>query len=296
MSIRIAERGSDPDHSKNVNRLIIIAVICISAVCAVALFFGIRNYMRTRGMQLVWNEIRTLADNPDQESETFVDNQAEPGTPNLVTTDTAGGDALFAQIDLASVQGVNPDAYRYIRIPDTNIDYPIMKEQEPYVYYYEKHDIYGNQTAYGSIFQLCDEQVGGADPTVDYLFGHHMSSGDMFTELRKFENKDFANDTPVYIYHGDYRQEWHVAAVCVVDKYADVFDFGGYELGSAEYAVMLEGLARNSEVSTDYALDKDQQILVLSTCKGARGTSNRLIVVCVKTRTATVLHPGGEAV
>ncbi len=286
MAIELKNAGSAPKPDKKYNRKTIAAISVTSIVCVVLLVFGIMDFMKLYNTRLLWREIQDIADNSELEQD-FMDDSGKK-----VSVDNTTEDPLYRIIDFDALRAINADVSKYIYVPGTNIDYPVLKETEPYAYYYQSHDIYGHNSAYGSIFELCDEQLGGPEPTVNYLFGHHMASGDMFTQLNKFEKSKFANETPIYIYTPEYREEYKAVAVCVVDKHHPVFDFGAYSLETPEYQELLDGLASNSEVEVDMQFDPAKRILVLSTCKGRAGTSNRLIVVCVKTRTATLIHKG----
>ena len=257
--------------------LIVIATLSISGIF---LCLGIADYMKLHNMQLTWDVILKIADDtddmPDME---LVD---EDGSKLIVSNDDSDKekDLLLRFINFEGLKEVNPDVSGYIYIPNTKVDYPILKETVPNIFYYQTHNINKQSDVYGSIFELCDEQVGENSP-VDWLFGHHMSSGEMFAEILKFENQDFV-DTPVYIYREDERTQYKVAAVCALNKNDMVYDFGAYDRSDKElYQALIDHINANNEVTTDVELTTDTDIVILSTCKGRHGSSTRCIVVCV---------------
>ena len=73
------------------------------------------------------------------------------------------------------VKELNNDVIGWIRIENTNIDYPILyKDNSAYLY----NDYRGTYNFSGSIF--LDESCGGKLEQVALLHGHNMKDGTMF--------------------------------------------------------------------------------------------------------------------
>jgi len=295
MAIELMPAGSNSKKKvktkKNKIKTGIIATI-ITALVGVSGYFiylGIQDYMNMHNMQLTWKEILHIADDvPEDDVITeFID---EDGNTVEVTAENEW-DPLYRSINLKGLMAINPDVSGYIYIPDTKIDYPILKETDPGAYYYQHYNIHKQKDVYGSIFELCDADRGlpDLDNPITWLFGHHMASGDMFTGIYAFEDQDFV-ETPIYVYRMDSRSEYHVAYACIVDKFDRAYDYSGYGRGTVFYDDLITYLAEKSEIepSSYGGITVDDDMLILSTCKGRAGTSNRLIVVCKKTKTVTV--------
>ena len=89
-------------------------------------------------------------------------------------------------IDWDKLSNINTDIIGWIKINDTNIDYPILKDTDNLKYL--KHSFGGKYNNNGSILTLNN------NPFQDYetvLYGHNMKSGIMFSELGKYMNKEF---------------------------------------------------------------------------------------------------------
>ena len=81
------------------------------------------------------------------------------------------------------------DAYAWISIEDTNVDYPIVQHPTSNAYYLE-HTIDGVKGYPGSIYT---ERYNAKDFS-DFntvIYGHDMINGTMFKHLHKFEDKKF---------------------------------------------------------------------------------------------------------
>ena len=59
--------------------------------------------------------------------------------------------AVEIPIDFRSLQAQNPDVYAWIRVPGTEVDYPILQSPDDNSYYLD-HDINRTEAAAGAIF------------------------------------------------------------------------------------------------------------------------------------------------
>lgn len=95
------------------------------------------------------------------------------------------------------VAPLNSDIIGWIRIPNSNIDYPILSGNNNY-YLNRTYDRQPSKA--GSIF--LDENQLTFD-LVSLIHGHNMLNGTMFSDLKKFINQDFADKNNVLIYDGE---------------------------------------------------------------------------------------------
>lgn len=266
------------------------------ALCAAFLFNGLREYNEMREMNVEWEEIQGIAAGNGSQLEAFEIPEFVPvpagSAPEEIDFEAVSGqpvhvedDMLYKAIDLPALQELNPYVSGYIHIPGTPIDYPIMKEVTPGDYYYIDHNMYNRPDKYGAIFELSDEERG-ADSPITWIFGHHMSSGSMFSALYNYLQADFAS-TPVYIYRDGWRSEYVPFGCCIVGMEDGAYDFGSYTKGSDGYAALLSRLSGLNRLATSEPwAGADEDIVILSTCYGGAGTSNRIIVLCREARKA----------
>ena len=115
------------------------------------------------------------------------------------------------EIDFKSLKDRCPDVYAYIRIPGTNIDYPIAYCDAVEPFYWD-HDIDGNESENGMIITDSLNSMDFSDP-MTLIYGKNPDDGTMFSELHNFRNKDFfdSHDT-VYIYLDGERYEYKIFA------------------------------------------------------------------------------------
>ena len=287
------EKGKTRKKLRPLELIMILMIVCTAGASAVFFMLGYKDYRKTKNMELMWVEVSDIANETDEDTG---DGKFPVDTTNTYEDDVTGekikasastDDPLFRYINFKGLTDINDDVKGYIYVPDI-VDYPVLREITPEEYFYQKHNIYEKYDIYGSIFELCDEQLGGSRGPINYMFGHHMATQDMFTPLFNYENEDFV-DTPIYVYREDGRAEYKVWAVCVVNKRDEVFNFGDYKKDSKEYQELIERLSSESIVKGAVsAPSKSEDTLLLSTCRGRSGTPVRFIVLAKKVRGITI--------
>lgn len=275
-------------------KIAILMMILAVGASAAFLALGMSEWQDMKDMVLTWTELAALAaeEDPDAPDE-FVE-IAGDGTVTAMSQQASvlkDTDYLYKPINLKALREINPEVSGYIYIPGSRVDYPILKEQSPEKYFYLNHNMYKEYDQYGSIFEICDEERGlpDLDNPVTWLFGHHMNSGAMFATLYNYEKSDF-QDTPIYVYRDDYRSEYQAIGYCYVDQHDRAYAFDAYGRGSQEYEDLLAYLEENDSMGRADRTwpDKDQDVLILSTCYGSAGTSRRMILICTEKRRAMV--------
>lgn len=282
MGIQIMAPNQKPKNNHIMDIIVILVIILLIGGSIILFVFGMGDYSDKKNMELTWAEIIHIAETEDPEAEQpeYVD---ETGEEIVLTAEALKNDYLYKSINLAALREINADTSGYIYIPNTKVNYPILKENIPEEYFYLNHNFYKNYDKYGSIFELSDDErnISGIDNAIELIFGHHMASGVMFSGIYAYEDQTF-NTNPIYVYRDEFRVEYAVFAVCVVDKNDPLYDFDAYEIDSDNYKALLDRLCSNSKVTCEATKpESDEHIIILSTCKGAAGTSNRL-VVCAK--------------
>lgn len=108
------------------------------------------------------------------------------------------------KIDWNNLKSINEDIIGWIEIEGTDINYPILKDNDNL--YYLKHNYLKKYNSNGSIFTL---DINPFEDCETLLYGHNMKNGTMFSILGKYLDKDFLLShqkikiyTPNKIYEG----------------------------------------------------------------------------------------------
>lgn len=197
---------------------------------------------------------------PEAEQETVL-----PQEPQWVVASPEEEDPHIRELedlDMEALRKVNPDVVGWIRIPDTEVDYPLMQGPD--------NDYYLNRTwdeqpnSIGSIFL---EHLTSPDLT-DFntiVYGHNMSTGAMFGSLRHYDTKSYWEEHP-YVYirsdQGVYRYEIFSAYVADVESNT----FGLAFPSENSMTKFLKNALQDSVIDTGIQPEITDRILTLSTC------------------------------
>ena len=168
------------------------------------------------------------------------------------------------EINFDELKAINPDVYAWIKVPGTNIDYPILQSTT------EPDDYYLNMTMdgkYGLPGSIYTEKYNAQDfsDRVTVIYGHTMHDGTMFSELKKYRDRTFFDQNPyIYIYLPTARLKYQIFATVAFDdryilgqyNFSNEEDFNGYV---SELKSCLDG-------NVNHDLEIHERIITLSTC------------------------------
>lgn len=172
---------------------------------------------------------------------------------NLIREEKEESDNLFEK---------NIDYRGWIKIDNTNINYPILQGQDNEGYLYK--DINNEYIVSGSIFM--NYLNNGFDDQNTVLFGHNMKNGTMFANLKKYKEEDFFynnNDIEIELSNGQYLK-YKVFSVYITDI-NDNYTKTSFE-DKDEYKEFLERIKNKSIYKSDISVNENDKIITLSTC------------------------------
>ncbi|MCI5955301.1 MAG: class B sortase [Lachnospiraceae bacterium] len=172
----------------------------------------------------------------------------------------------------------------WLKIDDTNIDYPVMQTTDN-VYYLE-HNLNQEYDKNGSIFM--DKDCNVLKPSTNYIiYGHHMKSGNMFGKLDLYEDEDYCREHPYIqfdtIYEKGTYEVMYVFRSRVYSEEEIVFKY--YQFIDAnseqEFNSYMSEMESMSLYDTGVRAEYGDQLLTLSTCD-YQEKNGRFVVVAKK--------------
>lgn len=260
----------------------IIVIGCVFLIIT-SLFFVVSRIISDSDKEAEMEEIKhAMAD------DAFIFTTIKPTYNTSITYDTYEiPDILYKFKDL---HDQNNDLIGWIKIEDTNIDYPVMAGKDNA--YYLSHSFNGKQNANGCIFMDMNCSIFPRSKNV-ILYGHHMKSGKMFANLEKYDSYDFYTSHKTFIFDSIYEEaEYEVAFVFRDYVHAsDDTGFKYYEFvnvdSEAEFESYINELKNKSMYDTNVEVGFDDELLTLSTCDYAQ-ENGRFVVMAKK-----IKHPEG---
>jgi sortase B len=171
-------------------------------------------------------------------------------------------------IDFVKLQQTNEDIYAWIRIPNTNVDYPILQSYQEHDNFYIDHNIYKNKDSAGSIYTQKKNNLFFSDPNT-LIYGHNKSTGNMFSKLLNFKNEEFFEENRYfYIYTPGRILTYEIFAAYLYDDrhILNSFNFYDDEIFERYLESCLNPKSMIKNVRTGVTLTVKDRIVTLSTC------------------------------
>ncbi len=175
----------------------------------------------------------------------------------------------------------------WVKIDDTNIDYPVMQTSDNE--FYQDHNVNREPDKNGAIFM--DKDCDVLKPSTNYiLYGHHMRSGQMFGKLDLYEDEEYYKDHPYIqfdtIYEKGTYQVMYVFRSRVYKEEDIVFKYYQFidAASEQEFYSNMEEMAKMSLYDTGVTAQYGDRLLTLSTCD-YQEKDGRFVVVAKKVAT-----------
>lgn len=277
--------------------LLSVLSFCLVACICVSELLAMDKYNESQKIQIdtdVKDAVMTvMEDHEVSDGETLLADGEEsiddPSVPNAVPySDTASSNPdatsnptsplatpnpMRRKVDFTELKSINSDVDCWIYVPNTHIDYYVMQEQEPEVYYYLWRNVYQQQSEWGSIFKPAYPNMDTLLDAHQLIFGHHMAYGSVaFSDLMSYHDKSYAEKWPnIYLYYPDRVERWKVWTAGTVNPYDALYTVP-YELNSADYDNLLSHLDEIGEYSLrSNRPRKSERTTILSTCDNTNG-------------------------
>ena len=270
------------NNNKN-NRFLFNILAAIAVICVLV---GGLLWYKTRSGKDVYADIqKSTVEEPEEppveeaaEEETAVTAEAAVAA----TTAATAAPAEEIPIDFATLWQTCPDAYSWIRIPNTQVDYPVCQMVEGDQSFYLNHRADKVAEFAGAIYSENYNRRDYTDP-VTVLYGHDMSNGSMFQNLHLYEDRAFfEQNKDVLVYLPDRVLHYKIFAaynyddrhlLLANDNFTDPFVLDKFQ------QEILAQQSMTGFVDQNTLLNKDSHILTLSTCNAY--DDQRYLVQCL---------------
>lgn len=233
------------DMKKWIYRILMLACLCVFAYCAY------RLYDIYSGSRQVEQETESLQEHAVKQEET--------------------GGQKYLEPDWAALKAENPDIIAWLYVPQLGFSYPVVQGSDNS--YYLNHTYAGAENYRGAIF-LDSGTPSDFSGNNSIVYGHSVDVGGMFTDLEKYENKDFFDANPYFFLltpQGNYRADIRTFAKTTEGTSFYQSDFGDYcpeiearMLSEATYSRDVDPAGRPmitlSTCDLDYGFDSENRL------------------------------------
>ena len=165
---------------------------------------------------------------------------------------------------------MNNDLVGWIKIPDTNVDYPVMQTPDNPNYYLDRN-FYKEKSRLGALYvrELCDVDEP-SDNVV--IYGHYISSGkSMFAHLHKYTKKSFWQTHQTFTFDTLYERHTYqiIAAFKTTANAGKGFPYHRFNeaKNKEEFDEFIKTVKKLDFYETGISAEYGDKLVTLSTCE-----------------------------
>lgn len=261
----------------------LVLIVAISMILVLVAIVGASVIIRSCGVDT------SVATQDEQPTTEFVTDAPDDNT----TPTTPDGKEYTATQDWTELKGINEEIVAWIDIPNTDINYPVMKhEGDGAGYQYYLHRNFDDTYLYaGSIFIDYRSKQGTESRNI-LTHGHNMNNGTMYADLLDYGKytgnlEAYKNAPTLFFNTPEGVEQWIIFSVYKTSTLEIHGEFFNYLLGTfssdAQYMNYIYNLKERSLFDVPVPINEDDQIITLSTCS-YEYTDFRTVVVARKIR------------
>lgn len=254
-------------HTNDKTLILVLVGILAAALCVIGVVIGI-GFMKLKD------------DKPEEPVKKAAAESIKIEEPEVQPEPEPVLDTVPQKIDFQGLWAINPDAYAFIEIPGTQVNYPVMQSSTQEEDYYLNVTFEGVAALPGSIYSRMVNAKDFTDP-ITVIYGHDMLDGSYFGDLKNYVDRNFFDTyRDMYIYLPERQLHYQIIAEVV---YGDMLISDSHDLKIPESVItFVDELKSIQEAQNQYAEDmtvsSEDRLVALSTCIGDRPSNRRLVV------------------
>lgn len=252
------------------NKKYIIILSLLIVILAISSFFIIKEFAENKKETDIYDELQEIV----LEENTDID------TTNVDTEIEKSEGESSNKYNLENIAKINSDVVGWIKIGNTNIDYPVMQNGD----YYLHRNIYKNYSSHGTPYlaEYCNIQY--SDNLI--IYGHHMNDNSMFAQLDNYKKHSFYENHKYIKFYSYYNgktieKTYEVAIAFKTVVYSDKgFKYYNYTNFSdvQELNDFIENCRKLEFYNTGIDINYGDKLITLSTCEYSQ-KNGRIVVV-----------------
>lgn len=252
------------------NKKYIIILLLLIVILAISSFFIIKEFAENKEETDIYDDLQ----------ETVIEENTNIDTTNVDTEIEKSEGESSNKYNLENIAKINSDVVGWIKIENTNIDYPVMQNGD----YYLHRNIYKNYSSHGTPYlaEYCNIQY--SDNLI--IYGHHMNDNSMFAQLDNYKKHSFYEDHKYIKFYSYYNgktieKTYEVAIAFKTVVYSDKgFKYYNYTNFSdvQELNDFIENCRKLEFYNTGIDINYGDKLITLSTCEYSQ-KNGRIVVV-----------------
>ena len=263
------------------NTLKVCGLIISSLVIGIISYVSISNYKAMKDVAVIQSDIKKVLKKAREEQANIETPENPDNTGDWDNNDvndkknTDYSKYKLVNTDIASLMSLNRDIYGWLKVNNTNIDYPVVHTDDNN--YYLKHNLYKEKDKNGWVFMDYRNSTTSELSKNTIIYGHNMYySGVMFGTLHKAYQKSWytKSSNQIITFNTLYKNmKFKIFSIYKIPKTSDylITNFDDDD-EFMRYVDMVKG---RSIADFGVEVNKDDKLLTLSTCTG---NNDRLVI------------------
>ena len=252
------------------NKKYIIILLLLIVILAISSFFIIKEFAENKKETDIYDELQEIV----------IEENTDIDTTNVDTEIEKSEGESSNKYNLENIAKINSDVVGWIKIENTNIDYPVMQNGD----YYLHRNIYKNYSSHGTPYlaEYCNIQY--SDNLI--IYGHHMNDNSMFAQLDNYKKHSFYENHKYIKFYSYYNgitieKTYEIAIAFKTVVYSDKgFKYYNYTNFSdiQELNEFVENCRKLEFYNTGIDINYGDKLITLSTCEYSQ-KNGRIVVV-----------------
>ena len=252
------------------NKKYIIILSLLIVILAISSFFIIKEFAENKKEIDIYDDLQEIV----------IEENTDIDTTNVDTEIEKSEGESSNKYNLENIAKINSDVVGWIKIGNTNIDYPVMQNGD----YYLHRNIYKNYSSHGTPYlaEYCNIQY--SDNLI--IYGHHMNDNSMFAQLDNYKKYSFYENHKYIKFYSYYNgktieKTYEVAIAFKTVAYSDKgFKYYNYTNFSdvQELNDFIENCRKLEFYNTGIDINYGDKLITLSTCEYSQ-KNGRIVVV-----------------
>ena len=252
------------------NKKYIIILSLLIVILAISSFFMIKGFAENKKEIDIYDDLQEIV----------IEENTDIDTTNVDTEIEKSEGESSNKYNLENIAKINSDVVGWIKIGNTNIDYPVMQNGD----YYLHRNIYKNYSSHGTPYlaEYCNIQY--SDNLI--IYGHHMNDNSMFAQLDNYKKHSFYENHKYIKFYSYYNgktieKTYEVAIAFKTVVYSDKgFKYYNYTNFSdvQELNDFIENCRKLEFYNTGIDINYGDKFITLSTCEYSQ-KNGRMVVV-----------------
>lgn len=256
-----------------------IGIIIVSVLGAAAIFCSTmftHQYLDAKNSKAAFDDLTNLITEIDEPLKA-TEAEEESG---LSAEELAAAEAELAREKYDALFEQNNDFIGWIKIEDTNVNYPVMQTPNKPDFYLKRS--FDKEYSNFGVPYLDEDCVPGESNNY-VIYGHHMKNETMFHDLCNYASKDFYDEHPTIKFDTMFGfGEYQIVAVFRFDTNNDTFRYNQFtDMDELHFESFMNSVHLRQLYDTGVDAKYGDKLITLSTCEYTY-TNGRFVVVAKK--------------